>query len=156
MTRRTAQAQREEEYMRVSRECMNVTRGFSLADNGGDHQEGCFEDRRVCPDSDPCYASTFLINTHTESARARERESQHTDRGRSLGSPSVLHRFLRGGILLRQYTRRDDNLLSCPPGPFAHESCCPPGQKFSVSIKIEENPLSFLRKKPLNALAYDA
>jgi len=69
-------AQREEEYMRVSRECVNVTRRFSLADNGGEYQEGCFEDRRVCPDSDPCCASTFLINTHTEGARKRERESQ--------------------------------------------------------------------------------
>jgi hypothetical protein len=44
-------AQKEEEYMQVSTECMNVTRGFSLADAGGEHQEGCFEDHRVCPDS---------------------------------------------------------------------------------------------------------
>ena len=75
--------------MRVSRECMNVTRGFSLADNGGDHQEGCFEDRRVCPDSDPCYASTFLINTHTESARERERETTYRS-GAKLGLPVSL------------------------------------------------------------------
>ena len=83
--------------MQVSTECMNVTRGFSLADAGGEHQKGYFEDNRVCPDSDPCNASTFKINTHTERESARERETekergreiQHTDRGRSLGSPSV-------------------------------------------------------------------
>jgi hypothetical protein len=64
-------AQKEEEYMQVSTECMNVTRGFSLADAGGEHQKGYFEDHRVCPDSDPCNASTFLINTHRERESAR-------------------------------------------------------------------------------------